>query len=95
MSHTKRMAARINGLAPACLNFLKLDSIPIAVIAMVSAKASARSMPFTTAFGNGTSELTMIAARKPMTNHGIKVLLLLWVSIEPSGLFFFETRKLN
>ena len=30
-----------------------------------------------------------------MTNHGIEILLLLWVSIGPSGLFLFETRKLN
>lgn len=30
-----------------------------------------------------------------MTNHGIKVLLLLWVPVEPSGVFLFETRKLN
>ena len=74
MSHTKRTAARINGLAPAFLNFSILVSAPKAVIAMVRRKVSKVLMKSTRDFGRRSKLLKQMTTRKRMANHGILIL---------------------
>ena len=67
------MAAKRNGLAPACLNFSKLVSAPKAVIAIVSIKVSRLLIPSTTGTGSQSNELNPITARKPNANQGMVI----------------------